>query len=337
MSDIISQYDDRTGDHGIGWGAAIVLSAGFHIAAFISFYWLLPILAAMLLLRTLVGTHKIDIDGKAHRRKIFGLINPLTASRFFYALLLVIMFILPFLMADDDEQPQEKEEVVVVKLLETVPPPPAEEATPKKFVQEPLASPPPPQEDVLNEVLPVEDKTSSPPPEIVKTEARPPKVAPPEVEAPKPKPAAPRPKPPQGAGPKDNGPKPMSGLSESAASRLLGQSLGYGPGQVVASSGGTRPDEELARYVEIIKSKIRSAWAPAGRAMAAKQPAHFEIYIEPGGKVSRARMTKTSGNRDFDQSVERALKKASPFPPLPSAFGGQAAILDLSLSPEQMR
>lgn len=282
---MISQYDGRLGDHQIGWGAAIALSAGFHLAMFIFLFWILPALAAIL---------------------------PLLLER---------------------EPVEEKGEVVIVRLLEEVPPPP-EVVTPKKFVQEPLESPPPPEQDVLNEILPPEENTPAPPPEITKTETPPPKVTPPKVEQPQPE--APRPKPTQTAA-KNSGPQAISGLSEAAASRLLGQSLGYEPGQVVAGSGGLRRDEEMMQYLAVIRGKIRSAWTPTGQAASAKRQAHYELYIEANGRIARARMTQSSGNRDFDQSVERALKKASPFPPLPSVFGGQSAILDLSLSPEQMR
>ena len=288
MPDVVSQYEDRCGDHEIGWGAAIVLSAGFHLAVFILFYWVLPALAA----------------------------------------------ILPLWLSGAD-QAEDQPEVVMVKLLEEVPPPPPEEVKPKEFVQKPLESPPPPEADPLNEVLPPEDKSPPPPPEIAKTETPPPPVIPPKVEERKPPP--PKPKPTQTAEKKNDGPRPISGLSEAAASRLLGSSLGYDSGQVVASSEGLRRDEEMMRYLAVLRGKIRSSWTPVGRAMAAKKEARFELYIEANGRVSRARMTQSSGNRDFDQSVERALKKASPFPPLPSVFGGQSAILDLSLSPEQMK
>jgi len=295
MPDIFIQYDNRYGERGIGWGTAIVLSAGFHVGVFILFYWILPALMAILPL-WLGGEEKVD-----------------------------------------------ERDVVMVQLMEEVPAPPPEEPKPREFVQEPLESPPPPEKDVVNEVLPPEEKAPPPPPEIARTETPPPTVKPPKVEESKPE--TPRPNPPRTAETRDSGPKPISGLSEAAASRLLGRSLGYDSGEVAPSSSGLRRDEEMTRYRTVIRNKIRTvirnkirpSWAPVGRAMSAQKEARFELKIESNGRVSRSRMTQSSGNRDFDQSVERALKKASPFPPLPSAFGGQAAILDLSLSPEQMR
>lgn len=283
MSDEISQYE-RRGDNEIGWGAAMALSAVFHVGAFVFFVWILPLLMALLLV----------------------------------------------LLGSGEAPGEEKEEVVMVRLLEEAPSPP--ETSPKNFVREPLESPPPPEENILDEVLPPEEKAPPAPPPIAKTKAPPPKAVPPKVE--KPKAEVPRPRP---AGAESGGPQPIAGLGESAASRLLGQSLGRPSGQLLASSAGMRRDEELMRYVETVKSRIRNAWTPSGRAMAAKNPARYELRIEADGRISRIGMAQSSGNRDFDQSVERALKKASPFPPLPSVFEGQAATLDLSLSPEQMR
>lgn len=129
-----------------------------------------------------------------------------------------------------------------------------------------------------------------------------------------------------------SGPQPIAGLSEAAASRLLGQRLGREPDQAVP----IQTDEELVRYINTAKSKILGAWKPYGRAMGAVNVAIFAIRVEANGRVSRVQLSKSSGNPDFDLTVERAVKKASPFPPLPSVFGGQSQIMDLAIDPREV-
>ena len=58
--------------------------------------------------------------------------------------------------------------------------------------------------------------------------------------------------------------------------------------------------------------------------MSASLAAVYAIRIESNGQVSMSRLDKSSGNPDYDLSVERAVKKSSPFPPLPPIFEGRA-------------
>jgi colicin import membrane protein len=67
------------------------------------------------------------------------------------------------------------------------------------------------------------------------------------------------------------------------------------------------------------KVHVTRAWvlAPGFRT----QPLSTEIRVRlnAGGQVLGTRVVRRSGNPWFDESVERAIKKASPLPPPPEA------------------
>ena len=97
------------------------------------------------------------------------------------------------------------------------------------------------------------------------------------------------------------------------------------PGGVVGGAPGTSrvPPEQLAYFREL-DERIRENWiVPAvGRTDAGNQIVQIRITIEKDGKVTNVRMEKSSGNRFFDDSVLRAIAKASPLPVPPEQLRG---------------
>jgi colicin import membrane protein len=92
--------------------------------------------------------------------------------------------------------------------------------------------------------------------------------------------------------------------------------------QAAAPSGGPVGgpgilDPELARWHREVKILVTRAWiVPAGFRSEALV-AHVEVDLSPTGDVLGTRVAKTSGNPWFDESVERAIEKASPLPAPP--------------------
>jgi TonB family protein len=80
---------------------------------------------------------------------------------------------------------------------------------------------------------------------------------------------------------------------------------------------------EKARYYRHIKDIVRQNWVPPLAALDNTLEAHFMITIEPDGHVSASKLLKSSGNNEFDISVERAVNKST-FPALPPVFEGKA-------------
>lgn len=66
-------------------------------------------------------------------------------------------------------------------------------------------------------------------------------------------------------------------------------------------------------YVNKIKNKVRNnVVLPAG--IAGNPEAIFDVVQLPSGDVLTARLRKSSGNRAYDEAVERAILKSSPLP-----------------------
>ena len=83
-------------------------------------------------------------------------------------------------------------------------------------------------------------------------------------------------------------------------------------------SGQGQTNSRLMDYYSSIWSRIRSQWAlPQSLLQNEKLEAVIEVRISRSGAVTSAQFEKRSGNSYFDSSAMRAVKKASPLPPLP--------------------
>jgi TonB family protein len=50
--------------------------------------------------------------------------------------------------------------------------------------------------------------------------------------------------------------------------------------------------------------------------------------IQRGGQVRNVRVVQSSGNVLLDNSAQRAIFEAAPFPPLPNAYEGNSAVIE---------
>lgn len=89
--------------------------------------------------------------------------------------------------------------------------------------------------------------------------------------------------------------------------------LGHG-----GTGGGIQASPEFIRYQNIIQDRVKSSWTWVGRRNDLKVTVNASI--QENGEITGLRLVGTSGDRSFDDSVLRALKKASPLPPPPSEF-----------------
>ena len=90
------------------------------------------------------------------------------------------------------------------------------------------------------------------------------------------------------------------------------------------ATGNARvPPEQLA-YFRKLDEKIRSNWTVPALTAGERENlmVRIRIVIEQDGRVSQVRMEKTSGNPYFDDSVRRAINKASPLPVPPDQLRG---------------
>jgi colicin import membrane protein len=99
-----------------------------------------------------------------------------------------------------------------------------------------------------------------------------------------------------------------------------GAAAGAGGG----AQGTVRLSPELLDYFRRLEEKVRSSWVLPGALVrdAAKLVVELRIVIEKDGRVSQDRIERGSGNLYFDDSVQRAIRKASPLPVPPEQLRG---------------
>jgi colicin import membrane protein len=117
-------------------------------------------------------------------------------------------------------------------------------------------------------------------------------------------------------------------VGERVAHRIEAPSPARSGGRSAAGGGGAqgtvRLSPELLDYFRRLEEKVRSSWVLPGTLVrdAAKLVVEMRIVIEKDGRVSEDRIDRGSGNLYFDESVQRAIRKASPLPVPPEQLRG---------------
>ncbi len=127
--------------------------------------------------------------------------------------------------------------------------------------------------------------------------------------------------------------KPQPALSADQIMAQLREKIGS-PRPDVQQTAATpgRFDPELAAYRKQLKALLYANWAGArifrsqGRLIA-----HFRVEVDAAGEVRSLELVRTSGNRHFDESAERAIWKIEPFPAPPRG----AFTLTLTFDPRE--
>ena len=211
--------------------------------------------------------------------------------------------------------------VVEVTLVSA--PPGAPPAAPKP-AQRPRAAPPAPPPAPKPEPKPLPQAEPAPPP---------PKPVPDKVLLPKEATKTPKPKPEPKAAPKPAAPPaPLPVKEQVALDDLLSElraEAGEAPPEAVAvaeapvpmppggGGPGVRVSAEEAAWRRRVKIHVTRAWVLAPGLK--RQPLETEVRVElsAGGDVLEVDVTKRSGNPWYDDSVVRAVEKASPLPAPP--------------------
>ena len=85
-----------------------------------------------------------------------------------------------------------------------------------------------------------------------------------------------------------------------------------------SNRSGTEANAQANEYIGAIWSRIKQNWTMPPSLMPAKNiTTIIDVRISRTGALEYAGFEKRSGNNYFDDSAMRAVKKASPFPPLP--------------------
>ncbi len=104
------------------------------------------------------------------------------------------------------------------------------------------------------------------------------------------------------------------------------------------SSGTVEVSMKMRVYYSIIWSKIKGKWAlPEGILPGENIESVIGAKILKGGAVTNLSFEKRSGNRYFDESAMRAIKKASPFPPLPEWIKEESIEIGIRFHSSELR
>jgi colicin import membrane protein len=94
------------------------------------------------------------------------------------------------------------------------------------------------------------------------------------------------------------------------------------------TGGGIVKGPEFIRYQNIIRDRVKSSWNWPGKRTDLR--VLVKISIQENGEITGLKLVGTSGDRSFDDSVIRSLKRANPLPPPPEAY--RADFLDVEMS-----
>lgn len=86
--------------------------------------------------------------------------------------------------------------------------------------------------------------------------------------------------------------------------------------------GSTEMNAQMRAYYALVWSRIKGKWAlPQGILPGEVLETVIDLTILRNGAVTQVNFEKRSGNSYFDESAMKAIRKASPLPPLPAWIG----------------
>ncbi len=97
-------------------------------------------------------------------------------------------------------------------------------------------------------------------------------------------------------------------------------------------------NELTNNYIDTIWSKVKRNWTMPQALMPGKKiTTIIDVRISRNGALEYVNYEKRSGNRFFDDSALRAVKKASPFPPLPNWIKDDSIEIGIRFHSEELR
>lgn len=126
--------------------------------------------------------------------------------------------------------------------------------------------------------------------------------------------------------------KPGEGLSgETPLHFGLGKGSGSGFGE--GSGPGTGDTNfPYPSWLQIAKARIQGNWRPLIPPVGETKTYIARVFfrIDRGGRLLEFNIVESSGSPVYDQSIERAIRLASPFPQLPYAYPADTLAFDLT-------
>jgi len=213
------------------------------------------------------------------------------------------------------------EDVLPLPAPETLPPPEAETgelAARPEAAEPPPAEAPPPEEPARSE--PEEEGPPPPDPETVPTpRAKPERTEVAAAEPPPEDPETPK-EPPRSEPAKPAAPPPSAPSAAQSAAR----SGGAGGGGASQTTGNAAASAYRAKVAAQLKRK--RFYPNAARRDRLTGTATVSFTLNAGGKVTAARVVRSSGERILDEAAVEMVRRASPYPPIPAGLGATITI-----------
>ena len=120
---------------------------------------------------------------------------------------------------------------------------------------------------------------------------------------------------------RDSQRKQTSGVDRAIEDIRRKVTTGVSPPAPAGQTDNVGSDAKMNVYYSLIWSRIKGKWTlPQGILPRENIDAVVQARILRNGTVVDLSFEKRSGNRYFDESAMKAIKKASPFPPLPDSI-----------------
>ena len=124
--------------------------------------------------------------------------------------------------------------------------------------------------------------------------------------------------------------------TEASKNAAAGNPQGSANGSAQASAGGAQVGLARRLYYTEVWNAIRSNWALPDFLKDKKLEAVLVVTVRRDGKILAASFEKRSGNSLFDESAERAVKKADPLPPFPAIYSPPQEQIGVRFRPEDL-
>jgi TonB family protein len=116
--------------------------------------------------------------------------------------------------------------------------------------------------------------------------------------------------------------KPVEKLKpKSTTPQKTGQKSGQDVGLKISSKGG-----KYSYYIDAILTKIGSNWVNPFANSGIKLSATIYFVIQKAGKITSAKIEKSSGNELYDRAAERAVIITQTLPPLAGEFAQEESL-----------
>jgi colicin import membrane protein len=119
-----------------------------------------------------------------------------------------------------------------------------------------------------------------------------------------------------------------------ATSNVVGDKPGAAAPGVGGTGGGIVRSVESIRYENDMKARIKNSWTWPGKRNDLTVTVRFSI--RDNGEIAGLKITRSSGDHSYDESVMRALKGANPLPALPEKLRDELKDWELDFNSKEL-